>query len=130
MKLEDFLQFAYENHNTRSISITREFRPNGNIYSIVVKLDMKIDDTQGVFYQNYYDLLVIIDTTMDTISSSFGSKNITIKNDILVDEWSKKFDNLLDKSVNSDMDNLINDAFNNCNSSDITRVLKLKKLIN
>lgn len=130
MKLKDFLQFAYDNHNTRSVNISREFRSDSIIYSIVVNLELHKDTSniQTVYYQNYYDLLVTIDTKINIITSSFGDKNITTKDKLLVEEWSKKFDELLDLNIDSDMQNLIKEAFDKCNSKDIVRYLKMKKL--
>ncbi len=124
MKLRDFLQFAYDNHNSQNVNITREFKENGNYYCIVVNLD------NDSIYQNYYDFMVTLDTTLNTISSSFRSNLITIKNAELVLEWSFKFDKLLDGTAHNDMDNLIGEALSFCNNTDIIRELKLKKLLN
>ena len=122
MRLEELLEFAHDNINLRSISVAREFTSNDEKYTVSFNLGLENNFS-------YYDFLISISKLNKTILVASNNKSETIKDSFLVDKWVSKFESLLNKDIDSRIENVINDAFGRCKTQDILRELKLKKLL-
>ena len=122
MRLEELLEFAHDNINLRSISLAREFTSNDEKYTVSFNLGLENNFS-------YYDFLISISKLNKTILVASNNKSETIKDSFLVDKWVSKFESLLNKDIDSRIENVINDAFGRCKTQDILRELKLKKLL-
>lgn len=122
MRLEELLEFAHDNINLRSISVAREFTSNDEKYTVSFNLGLENNFS-------YYDFLISISKLNKTILVASNNKSETIKDSFLVDKWVSKFESLLNKDIDSRIENVIDDAFGRCKTQDILRELKLKKLL-
>jgi L-rhamnose mutarotase len=127
-KLDAFLKFLVDNRDRDTIKILKQMKYGYRQYHIYIDIEKEEEESNNSSY--FKDRLVI---TIDNrnvciiLEYDYSDDSVLIEDKEMVDKWSKIIEDILNESLDSRIESIIDKTIKGSNI-DLNREFKLKKL--
>lgn len=136
-KIDDLINFLWNRRTDDRVTITKDKKYGWRNYYLNMTIDEEPDNDsnntssfplRGIYGFSRGSLSIHIDNRNNCVNIHYGSNNIVIEDDTLVQKWGSIFEEYILSENDTAIDNIINRAFSDCYRKDFHRDWKMKKI--
>lgn len=132
-ELDLFLTHLFDNIDDKDISLTKKMKYGYRHYYLNVNVEKEETDNNsvnnsGIYSLNGSDFSITIDNRNKCIDIFSNFDSIVIEDEVLVNKWTEIFEEYIQKDLEKEVGNLINNVFSNSTQKNLLRDYKLKKM--
>ena len=135
-ELDLFLTHLFDNIDGKDISLTKKMKYGYRHYylNVNVEKEKQEEDKNSVNNSGIYlsgsigDFSITIDNRNKCIDIFSDFDSIVIEDEVLVNKWTEIFEEYIQKDLEKEVGNLINNVFSNSTQKNLLRDYKLKKM--
>lgn len=135
-ELDLFLTHLFANIDGKDITLSKKMKYGYRHYYLNVYVEKEKEETDknsvnnsGIYSLNGSDFSITIDNRNKCIDIFSNFDSIVVEDKDLVDKWTEIFEDYIQKDLEKEVGNLINNVFSNSTQKDLLREYKLKKII-
>ena len=134
--LDEFINFIIEHKDDSRISISKKMKYGYRHYYITLSIDEEpkkdvSSTSHPSFHYRFTDSLeVCIDNRNKCIEILYdnGYSNIVVEDDVLVEKWSTKIDELLNHNIEDKLKKVIETTLSSCYNKNLYREYQMRKI--
>lgn len=134
-ELDLFLTHLFANIDGKDITLSKKMKYGYRHYYLNVNVEKEKEETDknsvnnsGIYSLNGSDFSITIDNRNKCIDIFSNFDSIVIEDKDLVDKWTEIFEDYIQKDLEKEVGNLINNVFSNSTQKNLLRDYKLKKM--
>jgi hypothetical protein len=133
-ELDLFLTHLFDNIDGKDISLTKKMKYGYRHYYLNVNVEKEKQEedknsVKGIYLSGSVgDFSITIDNRNKCIDIFSDFDSIVIEDEVLVIKWTEIFEEYIQKDLEKEVGNLINNVFSNSTQKNLLRDYKLKKM--
>lgn len=132
-ELDLFLTHLFDNIDNENINLSKKMKYGYRHYYLNVNVEKEETDNNsvnnsGIYSLNGSDFSITIDNRNKCIDIFSNFDSIVIEDEVLVNKWTEIFEEYIQKDLEKEVGNLINNVFSNSTQKNLLRDYKLKKM--
>jgi len=134
-ELDLFLTHLFANIDGKDITLSKKMKYGYRHYYLNVYVEKEKEEADknsvnnsGIYSLNGSDFSITIDNRNKCIDIFSNFDSIVVEDKDLVDKWTEIFEDYIQKDLEKEVGNLINNVFSNSTQKNLLRDYKLKKM--